>query len=263
MIVLDHPGWHAGADGGHYRAVRGKDATWLAAVAEGRRAPRLTRVAGIGATRPKLDSFDPARLDAHRLLVAPLRQAGQVRRLRNPDLWDAIANSIIRQVIRAGHARAMYRTFCQRHGQPVETPAGPVHLSPDAATVASLPEREFRSLGMAFKAAPLRNAAHAYLEHAHAWAAMDPNELVEDIQRVPRIGPWTAGASVADYTNDYRLYPFADLAVRTWAHELAPTLSLPREESAFARRWDTLAKDQLGELTLLTLAWGARHAHTR
>lgn len=263
MIVLDHPGWHSGADGTYYRAVRGEDATWLVTVAPGRHTPQLTRVGGHGATRPRLDSFDPARLNTHRLLTTPLRQDGRVRRLRNPDLWDAIANSIIRQVIRAGHARAMYRLFCQRHGEPVDTPAGPVHLVPDAATVASLRESEFGALGMAFKALPLRSAAAAYVEHAREWAGMNARELVDDIQRVPRIGPWTAGASVADHTNDYRLYPFADLAVRTWARQLAPTLPLPHEEAAFARRWGALANGQLGELTLLTLAWGARRARHR
>ncbi|MGI8817495.1 MAG: hypothetical protein ACR2G2_20030 [Pseudonocardia sp.] len=46
---------------------------------------------------------------------------------------------------------------------------------------------------------------------------LDPPSLLTRVQAVPRVGPWTAGASVADLTNDYAWYPFGDLAVRAWA----------------------------------------------
>jgi DNA-3-methyladenine glycosylase II len=82
------------------------------------------------------------------------------------------------------------------------------------------------------------------------------------VQAVPRIGPWTAGATVADLTNDYALYPFADLAVRTWVKRLAPGRLWPDSEPEFARLWAELAGEQLSAWTLLTLAWGARHANT-
>jgi DNA-3-methyladenine glycosylase II len=83
-----------------------------------------------------------------------------------------------------------------------------------------------------------------------------------EIQNVPRIGPWTAGATIADLTNDYALYPFADLAVRTWAKRLASGRNWPETELEFARVWQDLAGEQLSARTLLTLAWGVRHART-
>lgn len=80
------------------------------------------------------------------------------------------------------------------------------------------------------------------------------------MQGVSRIGPWTAGATVADVANDFSLYPFADLAVRTWAGTLAPSVSWPETEREFGRIWQAMAGAQLSEWTLLTLAWGVRHA---
>ncbi|MGH3619808.1 MAG: hypothetical protein ACRDQV_17590, partial [Pseudonocardiaceae bacterium] len=117
-------------------------------------------------------------------------------------------------------------------------------------------------LGMAFKARPLRAAAEACLEFGAKWAELDPAALVTEVQNVPRVGAWTAGATVADLTNDYTLYPFADLSVRTWAKRLTPQCCWPDTEPEFAQAWARLAGDQLSDWTLLTLAWGVRHAST-
>ncbi|XVS65500.1 hypothetical protein ACQPYE_05405 [Actinosynnema sp. CA-299493] len=79
---------------------------------------------------------------------------------------------------------------------------------------------------------------------------------------MPRIGPWTAGATVADITNDYSLYPYADLAVRTWADHLSTGRTWPEAEPEFARLRARLAGKDLSAWTLLTPAWGVRHANT-
>ncbi|MFE2756528.1 hypothetical protein ACFXGA_31480 [Actinosynnema sp. NPDC059335] len=55
-----------------------------------------------------LDVIDPGRLTGADEVVDVLRAAGTVGRWRNPDLWDALATSIVRQVIRAGQARKLY-----------------------------------------------------------------------------------------------------------------------------------------------------------
>ena len=87
-------------------------------------------------------------------------------------------------------------------------------------------------------------------------------DTVQELQRIPRIGPWTAGAAVADYSNDFTYYPYADLAVRTWARRAAPSYPWPDSEQAFGRLWQRLAGDQLATWTLLTLAWGSQHGDT-
>ncbi|MPZ67495.1 MAG: hypothetical protein GEU83_19040 [Pseudonocardiaceae bacterium] len=61
--------------------------------------------------------------DDEHATVTRLREAGTVARWRNPDLWDAMATSIVRQVIRAGQARKLYRAFCQAHDEPLHRQA--------------------------------------------------------------------------------------------------------------------------------------------
>jgi DNA-3-methyladenine glycosylase II len=188
-----------------------------------------------------------------------LTAVGTVVRWRTPDLWDAVATAIIRQVIRADQARLFHYRFRTAHGRPVSSPHGTAHLLPDAATVAHLPADAFTSLGLSFKRRPLQAAAAAYLELGAKWTELPPTQLIEELQTVPRIGPWTAGAAIADFTHDWTLYPHGDLAVRKWAALAAPDINWPEKEDAFAARWRRIAGDQLGTLTLFTLAWGARH----
>ncbi|WP_263247229.1 DNA glycosylase family protein [Saccharopolyspora rosea] len=260
-VMLDHPGWIA-TGVGHARAVRTESGVFAVVCRDsgGGHVVEIDLVEGAGAAAPVVDVVDPAELDGGDAIAAGLRAAGPVSRLRNPDLWDAIATSIVRQVIRAGQARKLYREFSRVHGEHVHTAAGEALLFPTPDVVLSLPDEEFVRLGMAFKKRPLRTAAEAYLELGAKWSELPAADLVAEIQSVPRIGPWTAGATVADVTNDYALYPFADLAVRTWAKRLAPAGSWPDDEPRFAQVWQELAGDQLSARTLLTLAWGVRHA---
>lgn len=262
-VMTDHPAWQHAEDGGVYRAVRVGSAVWALTatpVDEGQMtaAQRLS-----GASEPPtVDVIDPGRLSGPHGIVEPLRAAGTVARWRNPDLWEALATSIMRQVIRAGHARTLHREFSMAHGERVSTRDGDAWLFPAPATVLALSDAEFGRLGLAFKRSALRAAAQAYLDFAEKWATLDPLDLIDAVQTVPRVGPWSARSTVADLTNDYALYPYADLAVRTWANRLSPGQTWPDTESEFARQWARLAGDALSDLTLLTLAWGVRHART-
>lgn len=257
-VMVDHPSWLAGDNGVVRRAVRSGESVWSLTRTASADGSRLTvrQVRGDGPA-PVLDVFEPATLSGEGAVVTALRQAGPVARFRNTDLWDALATAIIRQVIRAGQARKLYRAFCRRHGEPVD---GHCWLFPTPEVVLHLPDEEFTRLGMAFKRRPLQAAAEAYLSSAERWVNLPPAVLLTEVQRVPRIGPWTAGAAAADLTNDFSLYPFADLAVRTWAARLVPDLQWPDTEEEFAAAWHALAGPQLSTWTLLTLAFGVRHA---
>jgi len=193
-------------------------------------------------------------------LAKELAGLGRVGRLRNPCLWEALATGILRQVIRAGQAKKLYRQLCAAHGEQVELPDdGTFALFPTAETILGLSDVQFTELGLAFKRPALRAAATAYLEHGTTWSRLSWPALVDELQSVRRIGPWTAGAAVADYTNDWGLYPYADLAVRTWAGRAAPAHHWFHNERAFGTQWRHLAGEHLSTLTLLTLAWGSHH----
>jgi DNA-3-methyladenine glycosylase II len=205
----------------------------------------------------KLDVVLPFDVPA---LGGALAGLGPVARFRNPNLWDALGTAIIRQVIRAAQATKLYRAFCVAYREQVTDV--PCELFPAPETVLGLSDEQFASIGMTFKRRPLRAAAEAYLESGDKWRQLDPEVLVDELQTVPRIGPWTAGAAVADWSNDFALYPYADLAVRTWARRAAPDHPWPDDEVSFARRWRELAGERLSDLTLLTLAWGSHHGDT-
>ncbi|MBP2186724.1 hypothetical protein [Amycolatopsis magusensis] len=262
IMMLDHPAWLGGPDGRARRVVRSAGAVWsVVCKPEGRaHAIDVDRLAGDPGTAPVVDVIDPAALTGDDVVCGLLRAEGPVARLRNPDVWDALGTSVIRQVIRAGQARLLYRRFCQAHGERYETTAGPAWLFPDPDVVLALSDDEFAALGMKFFRRGLRAAAEASLKFADEWTGMPGTRLVAEVQSVSRIGPWTAGATVADVTNDFSFYPFADLAVRTWAGTLAPAVSWPETEREFGRTWQAMAGTQLSERTLLTLAWRVRHA---
>ena len=171
---------------------------------------------------------------------------GTVARFRTTDLWEAIATAIIRQVVRAVQAKRLYRDLCQAHGQQITNLNGDGYaLIPAPGTVLGLHDEQFARAGVTLKRRPLRAAAEAYLQHGAYWRDLPADVLVHELQRIPRIGPWTAGAAAADYSNDFTHYPYADLAVRTWAKRAAPSYPWPDGEQAFARLWQRLAGDQL------------------
>ncbi|KLL11362.1 hypothetical protein BL254_14040 [Protofrankia sp. BMG5.30] len=213
-------------------------------------------------TEPAADVFslpDGAAAEVPQL-AKELSGLGRVGRFRNPSLWEALGTAILRQVIRAGQSKRLFRELCAAHGEQVPLPDGDAYaLFPTPETILALTDERFAELGLAFKRAALRAAATAYLKHGVGWSRLSLPVLVDELQGVQRIGPWTAGAAIADYTNDWSLYPYADLAVRTWAGRAAPSHLWLHHERAFGAQWRHLASEHLSTLTLLTLAWGSQY----
>lgn len=264
FVITEHSAWRS-IERGKYRVFASPDGgQWLVRVSGGE---VLSCSLAASGGEPRFDVFalagpGVAGREAQELSSA-LAALGTVARFRTPDLWDAVATAIIRQVVRTAQARRLYRNFCQAHGQQITSLNGEGYaLFPAPETVLGLHDKQFASAGLTFKRRPLRTAAEAYLQHGAHWRDLPPDVLVHELQRIPRIGPWTAGAAVADYSNDFTHYPYADLAVRTWARRAAPSYPWPDNEQTFGRLWQRLAGDQLATLTLLTLAWGSQHGDT-
>ncbi|MFI1966904.1 hypothetical protein ACH429_22795 [Streptomyces pathocidini] len=268
-LTIDHPGWLTGPAGDPVRLVVHNGVAWLADWQPA--AGLILRPVGTDhtttATAPPAPHTSP-----HTLPVTPdaaplvneFATLGNVQRLTNPSLWDAITTAILRQVVRAEQARKVYRRWCANHGRTVETPLGALSLAPDPATVLGLPDEAFAEAGTAFHRTALRAAAIAYTENQAAWGQLAPEDLMKALDEVPRIGPWTASAATADYTGDFSVYPHGDLAVRTWVRRALPDLRLPDADRPFANEWRRFAnsnRTQLHALTLFALTWGS-HART-
>lgn len=254
VTMLDHPGWSTTAT----RALRTTNGPVLAHA----HGPTITVHSQDSEATPRVDVYDPHNLSEHvpAQLRTVLGEHGPVQRLRNPDLWDAIATAIIRQVIRAGQARKMYHAFADAFGEP--TPHNGPRALPAPEVVLDLTDEAFAELGMAFKRPGLRAAARSYAALGEKWAQLAPTAMISELQTVPRIGPWSAGAIVADYTGDFSLYPYGDMAVRKHARAAAPSLDLPNTAGVFAARWaaSTTSAAELSTVTALTLALGGDRA---
>lgn len=259
FVMTEHAAWLPAGDTWRRVFVQPDGTRWLATVHN-----RMLALDALtdGTPQPMVDVFTLSNSvrDKATELATSLARLGSVVRFRNADLWNAIATAIVRQVIRAAQSKKLYRAFCAAYGERVELPRGDTYaLFPIPEVVLGLRDRQFASLGMAFKHRPLKAAAEAYLEHGDKWRELSPQVLIHELQTVSRIGPWTAHAAIADWSNDWSLYPYADLAVRTWAMRAAPSFDWPRDEPNFGRVWRALASDDLSSLTLLTLAWGSQH----
>jgi DNA-3-methyladenine glycosylase II len=194
-------------------------------------------------------------------LALALDSLGAVARFQNPSLWDALGTAIIRQVVRAAHAQQLYRTFCTTYGTSARCGSYQAWLFPSPDTVLALSDNQFAAAGLTFKRTALRAAAAAVTEHEKVWTDLAAADLCTEVQQVPRIGRWTAGAAVADWTNDFATYPYDDLAVRTWLARIT-SRTWPADARSFSREWHRVAGEHLPQLTLLVLAWGSRYART-
>jgi len=260
FVMTEHPAWLP-ADEATRRVFACPDGSrWLVQVADVTVVlDRLTADAAGGLPVDVFTLPDGLASSAAELATA-LGRLGVVARFRNADLWDAIGTAIIRQVIRAAQSKKLYRAFCESYGERVALPDGGSYaLFPAPEIVLGLSDEQFAVVGMAFKGGALRNAAGAYMAHGEKWRELTSLALTQELQSVPRIGPWTAHAAVADYCNDWSLYPYADLAVRTWAGRAAPSYAWPDDEPSFGRAWRAFAGAHLSSVTLLTLAWGSQH----
>jgi DNA-3-methyladenine glycosylase II len=259
FVMTEHPAWMRAAGSRQRVFVLPDGGRWLATV--NGRTLTLDPLANSMA-KPASDVFTLANnaLGTAPELATALTGLGVVSRFRSSDLWDAIGTAIIRQVIRAGQSKRLYRAFCEAHGERVELPGGGMYTRfPTPEVVCGLSNDQFSSIGMAFKRRPLQAAATACLVHGAKWRELPPYALTRELQTVPRIGPWTAHAAVADWSNDWSLYPYSDLAVRTWATRAAPSHDWPNDEPTFGRVWRALAGEELSSLTLFMLAWGSQH----
>jgi len=106
-------------------------------------------------------------------------------------------------------------------------------LPPTPEGVVALPDNAFVRLGLRDKIDRLRSVADEYLKQVDQWVDLAPHELFAALQTVKYVGAATAGAAVADTTNDYRFHVIPQRTLyRRW-RELAVAPSGPVGEQEF------------------------------
>lgn len=207
------------------------------------------------AARAQLASFSVA--DLGEATPPPIRQGlarlDGLQRLSAGSYWEALGTAVIRQVIRAGQARRVWHQLAAA-------------LTPRAHAAGQFPteerflaasDGELAEAGLGFKTRTLRTVAEACQSEQRHWDQLDPIQLHDAWLALPGIGPWSAGAAIADLRNAWQLYPHDDLAVRTWAARAFPELAIPTDPRPFLRHWTEWGGPAVGTLTVLTLGWSA------
>jgi len=203
----------------------------------------------------QLASFSTA--DLGDAIPAPIRRnlarLDGLQRLGAGSYWEALATAVIRQVIRAGQARRVWHQLAAALTNPGER-AG---RFPTAERFLAATDAELADAGLGFKTRTLHAVAEACRSEQQVWDRLDPVALHDAWLGLPGIGPWSAGAAIADLRNAWQLYPHDDLAVRTWAGRAFPEVAIPTDPRPFLRLWTDWAGGALGTLTVLTLGWSA------
>jgi DNA-3-methyladenine glycosylase II len=171
-------------------------------------------------------------------------------------LGEAITKAIIRQVITAGHAKKLIDSFIRRHGERAVDNGWSYYDFPTIEAIARIPVEELQAEGLGFKAKVIHQTALYILEQD--WetkvAKQSPVEALDMLTSMKGIGRWTAHVAVCDLFANWSLYPFEDLAVRTWARKLWSGVQWPQDNLAFAKYWQQVNGDQCGIVTFYLLS---------
>lgn len=257
FVMTDTAAWTTAQDGTRLRAFGSPGNYSVAAVSDdgwrmygpARHDPHVIELGELASTVP-------------RSLADALAQVPVLVRWRTPDLWEAITAAVLHTHTHRGRAAGLLARLCAAHGSTAQTPHGPAHLIPDARTVAGMSSTDFQKLGLTFKRRQLQAAARTYLRHGAHWTGLAPQQLAKELQAVRFVGPWTAGAAVADHTHDWSAYHHGDPTLRHIAGHAAPDIAWPITDTSFATWWTQIGSIDLSTLTVFTLAWGKRHDET-
>ena len=192
-------------------------------------------------------------------LAARFRSLHPLVHVTSLSLGEAIMKAIIRQVITAGHAKKLIDSFIRRYGKRQVDDGQPYYDFPTVEAIARIPLEELQTEGLGFKAKVVHRTALHMLEHdlEAKVAALAPAEAIDVLTSIKGIGRWTAHVAICDLFADWSLYPFEDLAVRTWARKLWLGMQWPQDEQTFAAYWQQVNGSQCGIVTCYLLSCAA------
>jgi AraC family transcriptional regulator of adaptative response / DNA-3-methyladenine glycosylase II len=175
---------------------------------------RVRRIFGLDC--PTADRLPALADDA---LLAPLIAARPGLRVSGAwDRFEAAVRIIVSQQISLRGARTILGRLVETFGTPVPGlgALGLSHVFPSAERVARASERQIAGLGMpAARAATIRGFAQAYAsEEISLEPSTDLERLLEQLQALPGIGPWTAHCIALRATGHIDAFPAGDLGLR-------------------------------------------------
>lgn len=176
--------------------------------------------------------------------------------IASASLGEALLKAITRQVISAGQAKKLLHRFVVEYGPSMEYDETTSYGFPSLERLVHLSQESLVSCGFGYKARIMLRVARDLLDtHLEEKIQGIPAEdAVALLQQLNGVGRWTARVAICDLIGDWTVYPFEDLAVRTWAPRLWPSYPWPREEKAFLQAWQDINGQHTGIVTCYLLA---------
>jgi len=192
----------------------------------------------------------PRELEARFRSLHPLVHVGSL------SLGEAVIKAVIRQVITANHAKKLTDALIRHYGTRHVHAGRAYYDFPTLEALARIPLEDLQAEGLGFKAKVVRGAACSMLENdlEAKIATSTPEEALAMLTSIKGIGRWTAHIALCDVLADWSLYPFEDLAVRTWARKLWGDVQWPSNEHTFAALWQHMHGEHTGIVTFYLLS---------
>jgi len=111
------------------------------------------------------------------------------------DSFEMVVRAVLGQQVTVAAARTLARRFADRFGEAIETPWPEVtHAFPSAERIAAAPVEQIGELGIIrTRAGAIQALARAWPEATrHLHEKREPEPLIEMLEGLPGIGPWTA-----------------------------------------------------------------------
>jgi 3-methyladenine DNA glycosylase/8-oxoguanine DNA glycosylase len=133
----------------------------------------------------------PWALPAHPVVDRLLRAYSGVRLTDTRDVFEALVNTVLQQLVTWEHAAMTWRRLCERHG---ERAPGPIdmRLAPTPQAIRAAGTMHLQAAGVGLKQARTLVTVAAVAHAIRRAADLPTHEAAELLQKVRGIGPWTA-----------------------------------------------------------------------
>lgn len=150
------------------------------------------------------------------------------------DGFELTVRAVLGQQISVKSATTLASRLAEQFGEPILTPFSEVsRLSPTPDCVADASVDELVELGiLSSRAATIQSVARAYGDGVLAFAATDPEAMIEQLKQLPGIGDWTAQYIAMRLLHWPDAFPESDLGLLK-----AADVSKPRQLRELAEAW--------------------------
>jgi 3-methyladenine DNA glycosylase/8-oxoguanine DNA glycosylase len=169
----------------------------------------LDRVAQLTGEHDSPVAFDAA----HPVVDRALASTRTVRIGASAGLYHQLLPTVIAQRITAREALHQWRRLCVAVGAPAPGPAeltAGLRLPPAPGALRTTPTWWFHPLGIERGRARTLVEVSRHPDKLFEWATLPPAHATELLQRLPGIGPWTAGSVIGPALGDPDAVPVGD-----------------------------------------------------